>query len=185
MLRLFVAIRFPEVVRERLRLLQGGIEGVAWTRPENLHLTLRFIGEVEEPVAADIDAALAGIAEPGFDLGLSGVGIFGTVERPRVLWAGVEGSAALMHLQAKVERAVMAAGLEPERQRYTPHVTLGRPAASRGRRPGGRLAQWLEQAGGFRVPDIPVGSFALMRSQRGSTGPDYQPLADYPLGAPG
>lgn len=185
MLRLFVAIRFPEAVGRRLLLLQGGLDGVTWTRPENLHLTLRFIGEVEEPVAADIDAALAGVREPGFDLGLCGVGLFGTVERPRVLWAGVEGSAALMHLQAKVERAVMAAGLEPERQRFTPHVTLGRPATSRGRYPGGRLAQWLEQADGFRVPDIQVGHFSLMLSQRGSSGPDYQLLAEYRLAIPG
>jgi 2'-5' RNA ligase len=127
MLRLFVAIRFSEVVRERLRLVQGGIEGVAWTRPENLHLTLRFIGDVEEPEVAEIDKALAGIDEAGFSLGLSGVGLFGTPDRPRVLWAGVAASAALSHLQAKVERAVTLVGLEPERQRFTPHVTLGRP----------------------------------------------------------
>lgn len=184
MVRLFVAIRFSEAVRERLRLVQGGIEGVAWTRPENLHLTLRFIGDVAEPEVAEIDRALAGINEAGFSLCLSGVGLFGTPDRPRVLWAGVAASPALSHLQAKVERAVTLAGLEPERQRFTPHVTLGRPEASRSRRPGGRIAQWLELAGGLSVPDIPVGGFALMLSRRGKGGPEYQVLADYRLAGP-
>src|SRR5689334_15609491 len=98
MIRLFVALELPEQVRTRLPLLEGGVPGVGWASDEQMHLTLRFIGEVDENVAHDIDDALAGIRAPAFALELAGVGEFGS-KNPRALWAGVRANEALMHLQ--------------------------------------------------------------------------------------
>ena len=89
MIRLFVALELPEAVRTRLSMLQGGVPGARWSTDEQLHLTLRFIGEVDDNVAHDIDDALAGIRAPAFTLELAGVGEFGG-KNPRALWAGVQ-----------------------------------------------------------------------------------------------
>src|SRR5579862_4623867 len=107
MLRLFVGIEFPPELKLRLSLLQSGFAGAKWIDPGNFHLTLRFIGEVDEGVASDIDAALLRLSAPRFPLTLAGVGQFGT----RMLWVGVEKSAALLQLQAKVENALQRAGI--------------------------------------------------------------------------
>ena len=104
MLRLFVALDLPEPVRARLAMLQGGIPGARWIKPENFHVTLRFVGEVDDPVASDLDAALGRIAAPPFRLALQGVGHFGTERRPEALWAGVERVEALQFLRDKVDR---------------------------------------------------------------------------------
>src|SRR5262249_58011503 len=92
MIRLFTAIELPESVRLQLSLLQGGMPGARWVSSENMHLTLRFIGEVSEAVARDIDDMLADIREPSFSLALRGVGEFGRNEG-RALWAGVANGA--------------------------------------------------------------------------------------------
>src|SRR5205823_13507748 len=104
MIRLFVAAELPESIRERLLSLQGGVPGARWSNSEQLHLTLRFIGEVAENVGHDIDDALATIRAPSFTLELSGVGEFGG-KNPRALWAGVKNNDALLHLQRKIETA--------------------------------------------------------------------------------
>src|ERR1700745_3355599 len=99
MLRLFVGIEFPPELKLRLSLLETGIPGARWVDPGNLHLTLRFIGEVDEGMASDIDAALARIRAPGFAVTLAGAGCFGG-ERARVLWVGGEDSPPLVHKHA-------------------------------------------------------------------------------------
>ena len=160
-MRLFVALALPEDVGFQLSLLCAGLPGVRWVAPENLHVSLRFIGEVDGAAARDIDAALAGIHAPRFPLTLAGVGYFGTGANVRLVWAGVEKSAALQHLRDKVESAVVRAGQPPEGQKYSPHVTLARvkraPAAA-------RLQDYIATYNLFRTPPLEVTHFTLYES---------------------
>lgn len=182
MMRLFVAIELPEAVRERLAALAGGVPGARWVEPQNLHLTLRFIGEVDEGTGQDIASALSMVGAPGFDLVLDGVGQFGTSGRPRVLWAGVEHNDSLLHLQAKVESALVRTGLAVEERRYAPHITLARLKAASPERVG----RFLIDRGLFRAGPIPVDRFVLFASHTGRhgpiyTAPIYTPLCEYAL----
>ncbi len=181
MIRLFVALELPAAVRERLAGLGGGVPGARWTEVHNLHLTVRFIGEVENGLIPDIDEALAGVSAPAFDLVLDGVGQFGSGSRSRILCAGVERNEALFHLNQKVESALVRAGLPPEERRYTPHVTLARLHSS----PQERVGRFIEDRGLFRAGPIPIGHFTLFESRPGRSGVVYDPLRDYPLELPG
>src|SRR5262249_26339271 len=138
MIRLFTAIELPESLRERLALMQGGVPGARWLGDEQLHLTLRFIGEGYENVAHDIDDALVGLRAPAFTLELAAVGEFGG-KVPRALWAGVRTNAALIHLQKKIETALQRLGLPAEERKYSPHVTLARLKGS----PREKVAEFL------------------------------------------
>ncbi|MDQ3471130.1 MAG: RNA 2',3'-cyclic phosphodiesterase, partial [Pseudomonadota bacterium] len=123
--RLFVAIRPPEEIRDLLIDAMDDSPALRWVGDEQLHLTLRFIGEVERPLGHDVAAALARIRFPAFDLRLKGVGRF-EQRSGGALWAGVEPRAPVAELAAKIERACLAAGLEPERRAFHPHITLAR-----------------------------------------------------------
>ncbi|MFP5512858.1 MAG: RNA 2',3'-cyclic phosphodiesterase [Alphaproteobacteria bacterium] len=177
MLRLFVALDLTDEVRQRLAALAGGVPGARWTEPENLHLTLRFIGEVPEDQAMDIDAALAEVRAPAFPLILDGVGVYGSARRARVLWAGVERSEALAHLQAKVESALVRCGLAAEERKFSPHVTLARLKDA----PADRIGRFLSDRGLFRAGPMPVDQITLYRSHLGNGGAVYEALRDYPL----
>lgn len=177
MLRLFVAIELPAATRQHLMTLTGGVRGARWTTEEALHLTLRFIGEVSEDEAFDIDQALATVTAPPLQLTLEGVGCFGSGKGLRVLWAGVAREDALGHLQAKVESALVRAGLPPEERKYSPHVTLARLRDV----PPDRLASYLSAHGLFRSGPMDISHFTLFRSYPGKSGPVYEALADYPL----
>ncbi len=178
MLRLFVGLALPEEVRLRLGGLSSGIPGAKWVKPDNLHLSLRFIGEVDGHVAEEINHALAAIRAPGFDLILNGIDTFGKKRQTRVLWAGVEPCEALERLQAKVETALQRASCEPEGRRFSPHITLARfkhpPSA-------GKLDGFLEHNGFFQADPIPVRGFVLYRSHLGRRGAHYEHLAEYRL----
>ena len=178
MIRLFVALPLPAAIRERLAGLGGGVPGARWTEVQNLHLTVRFIGEVENGLLPDIDEALAGVSAPAFDLVLDGVGQFGSNNRSRILWAGVERNDALFHLNQKVESALVRAGLPPEERRYSPHVTLARLHNA----PQERVGRFMQDRGLFRAGPIPIEHFTLFESRPGRSGPVYDPLGDYPLG---
>lgn len=177
MMRLFVALPLPEMVRARLALLQGGVPGGRWQEPATFHVTLRFVGEVDEPVAAELDGALARIAAPGFAIGLDGVGHFGTPRRPESLWVGVARSEPLQFLRDKVDRAAVAAGLEPDDRKYRPHVTLGRLRQA----PAERVARWLADNALFMAGPIAVDRFVLYRSHLQASGAIHEPLAEYML----
>lgn len=180
MIRLFVAVNFPEDVRERLAGLQGGVPGARWSEPDALHLTLRFIGEVPEDQAHDIDAALAEVQAPAFPLTLDGVGSFGHGRGARLLWAGVERSEALAHLAAKVESALVRTGLPAEERKFTPHVTLARLRDAN----ADRVARFLSERSFFRAGPFLVDHVTLYRSHLGKGGSVYEPLASYPLASP-
>ncbi|MBC8445112.1 MAG: RNA 2',3'-cyclic phosphodiesterase, partial [Rhodospirillaceae bacterium] len=122
MIRLFVGIPLPVDVRQHLHLLAAGLQGAHWISPENMHLTLRFIGEIEEYQADDIHDTLCAIHEPSFDISLSGIETFGRGHMIHTLWAAISSEPALFHLQDKIESALVRAGLDPERRKYPPHV---------------------------------------------------------------
>jgi 2'-5' RNA ligase len=176
MIRLFVAIEVPEVVRDRLAGLQGGVPGARWASEDQLHLTLRFIGEVDENVAHDIDDALSGIHAPAFELELSGMGEFGG-KNPRALWAGVRANGALLHLQKKVETALQRIGLEPEPRKFSPHVTLARLRSA----PRDKVMAFIAHNALFASGPFKVERFVLFSSHQGSGGSVYHAERVYPL----
>jgi 2'-5' RNA ligase len=176
MLRLFVGIELPAALRLRLSLLCTGLPGARWVDPGNLHLTLRFIGEVDEGVASDIDDALARIRAPRFDVTLAGAGSFGG-ERPRLIWIGVEDNKPLVELQERVEAALRRAGVPPDTRRYSPHVTLARL-----KQPDlARVQGFLAANALFRAPPFPVERFSLIASYPTKSGAIYEDQADYVL----
>src|SRR5580700_3963806 len=176
MLRLFVGIEFPPELKLRVSLLQSGIAGARWIDPGNLHLTLRFIGEVSEAVAADVDEALLRLKARRFALQLAGVGIFGS-EKLRTLWVGVERDPALSALQGKIELALIRAGLPPEPRKFSPHVTLARLRDPRRH----ELQEFLAAHAQFRAEPLRVERFNLIASYPTKAGSVYEDQADYPL----
>ena len=173
MLRLFVGIGLSPELRLRLSTLCVGVPGARWVDAGNLHVTLRFIGEVDEGAAADIDEALLQIRAQHFALTLAGVGHFGM----RMLWAGVERNPALNHLQEKVESAIVRLGFPPEGRRYAPHVTLARLKGVA----DARLHAFLAEHALFRAEPFPVDAFSLVASYLTKSGAIYEDQADYKL----
>ena len=180
MIRLFVGIELPEELKERLAGICNGVPGAKWVGPENLHLTLRFIGEVTEARFADIDAALSAVRAPGFELALSGIGHFASGKVPRVLWVGVEKSEPLAHLQGRVEAACGRAGLEPEGRKFSAHITLARM----GNVSTSRLGAFLSRDSMFKSAPFLVDEFTLFSSFLTRGGAIHRAEANYRLGAP-
>jgi 2'-5' RNA ligase len=176
MLRLFVGIEFPPELKLRLSLLCSGIAGARWVDPGNFHLTLRFIGEIDEGTAADVDEALLRLKAAPFSVQLAGVGVFGG-DKLRQLWVGVGREPALISLQSKIELALIRIGLPPEPRKYVPHVTLARLRAPR----HGELQEFLAAHAQFRAEPLPVDSFSLIASYLTKAGSVYEDQADYPL----
>ena len=177
MLRLFVGIEFPPELKLRLETLCTDVLGARWVDPGNFHLTLRFIGEVGEDVAADIDEALVRVRGRRFPLQLAGAGVFGG-SRPHALWVGVEKHPDLVALRDKVEQALIRIGLPPESRKFAPHVTLARlrdPALD-------QLGGFLAAHARFRAEPLPVERFSLIASFPTKAGSIYEDQADYPLG---
>ena len=179
-MRLFVALDLTSQMRTRLSFLTGGLPGVRWVPPENLHLTLRFIGELPNWRAEELDHALAGVRMPGFSVTLAGVGAFAKGGRVTSLYVGVERSAALERLQSKVERAVQGAGLEAERRRFVPHVTLARMGGAEVLE--SKVAGWVQGHNLFRSTPMAVEHFSLFSSRLGKEQAVYCPEVEYELG---
>lgn len=178
MIRLFVGIGFDGELAARIAGLQRGLPGARWVEPGNLHLTLRFIGEVGEDLAEEIHHNLAALTEPPFALTLSGMGLFGDRHQAHTLWLGVERSDALSRLAARVDAAVVQAGAKPDPRRFNPHVTLARLKDT----PPGRIQGFIDASAHFRAEHVAVDRFTLFRSTLGRQGAQYDGLADYPLG---
>jgi RNA 2',3'-cyclic 3'-phosphodiesterase len=174
--RLFVAIRPPREVRSRLLDLMGGVSGARWQTDEQIHLTLRFIGEVDRHLGRDIDAALAAIHHPRFEIALNSVGCFDRRGEPVTLWAGVTPQEPLKALHKKVDQAVLRAGVEPDRRVYAPHITLARLG-----RGAGSIQPLLESAGGLGGSPFLVDRFALFESRLTPDGPEYSIVETYRL----
>ncbi|WP_291843666.1 RNA 2',3'-cyclic phosphodiesterase [Maricaulis sp.] len=176
-LRLFAAIPVPDILHAEIRRLQKGVPGARWRPHENFHITLRYFGELDERRAEDLDAELANIAMPPFELSLLGSGWFGKLD-PRALWLGVRPSAALSELNARCERAARKAGLAPEHRKFHPHMTLAYLQGT----PIDKLTRFAERTGGFATEPWRVTHFTMYSSwtSRGDAN-IYEPEADYPL----
>jgi 2'-5' RNA ligase len=175
-IRLFVALALPEAVADGLLAMQAGVPGARWSTREQLHLTLRFIGEVDERDAADIHEALSSISERRFSLELKGVGAFGG-KNPRALWAGVEASEPLLHLQRKIETALQRLGLSPEPRKYTPHVTLARLHAT----PYSGVGEYVTDHALYRSTAFGIDHFILFSSRLTPNGSLYVAEREYAL----
>jgi 2'-5' RNA ligase len=181
MMRLFIALRPPPPIREKLFDLMDGVPGARWQDDEQLHLTLRFVGEVDRPQAEDLAAALGHIHLPAVPVvALAGVGSFGQRGRADTLWAGVSPAGVLADLNLRVERACVQAGLPPERRRYHPHITIARLARSAGGGPA--VAEWLAHHAGLAGEPFALPHLILYRSHLANSGAAYEPVARWPLG---
>jgi len=178
MTRLFVGIELPDPVKDTLLRIESGIPGAHWQTAEQLHLTLRFIGEVDGPGATDIANALDLVEASGFDLEVKGVGIFGAPKRAHALWAGITDNPALNHLQAKIESALVRSGITPETRNFHPHITLARL-----RNPDRvRLLDFLQIHDGLILPPFEVDRFTLFSSFVTHKGSIYTAEETYALG---
>ncbi|MGN6459840.1 MAG: RNA 2',3'-cyclic phosphodiesterase [Pseudolabrys sp.] len=162
--RLFTGIEIPPDVAQHLSLMRGGLHGARWIDPENYHVTLRFIGDVDVPIAREIAATLAQADRAPFTLRITGLASFGG-RKPRALIATVEPETALAELQAEHERLMRRLGLAAEGRKFTPHVTLARLRDTSSL----AVADWLSQRGYFAPLTVPVSRFVLY-SSRASTG---------------
>ena len=172
--RLFVAIRPPEDIRDLLIDAMDDSADFRWQDEEQLHLTLRFVGEVERPVADDLAAALGRVRAEPFVLRVNGVGRF-EQRNSGALWAGVEPKGPLAALAAKVERICQSVGLEPERRAYHPHITIARWKGHRTR----ELRDFLERNRGLRSDPFEVDRFMLFESRLSRHGAHYEVVAEY------
>jgi 2'-5' RNA ligase len=168
--RLFLAIELPESVATHLDLLCGGIPGARWEGRERLHLTLRFVGELEGAALRELTRALAELESPPFTMAIAGAGTFPPRGTPRVVWAGVADPTPIAALARKVERAVTSAGLEPESRKFMPHVTLGRLSDP----PLDRVAAFIAHNALLRTEPFEVRSFALFSSILSPRGAKYR-----------
>ena len=174
--RLFIALCMPAEVGRELDALCVGLPAIRWTESEQFHLTLRFIGEVDNATFLEIGAGLASVTGAPFEMRLKGLGTFPPRGEPQTLWAGVETQEPLANLRARIERGLGDYGLEPERRRFTPHVTIGR---FRGPPPRERFGSWLAARSLFRSSPFIVTSFTLFSSQLRPEGALHSREADY------
>jgi 2'-5' RNA ligase len=178
MIRLFTGLEIPIDLADSLTLLRGGLPGARWIDRENYHLTLRFIGDIDDGLAREVDLQLAKVRRPAFELSLDGLTSFGG-RRPRALVATVAPGAPLMELQAEHERLLQRIGLPPETRKFTPHVTLARLRDTSSR----QVADYLAMRGFFRSRSFTVSRFVLFSSRASVGGGPYVVEAAYPLSA--
>ena len=178
MIRAFVALPLPESLCERLAIVAGTLPLRRVVAPENMHLTLAFMGEQPEPVIEEVHMALSRLRAPAFSITLAGLGTFGG-PRPRNIHVCVVNEPGLDHLQRKVGDAVRGAGIEMPARRFVPHVTLARPGSGRLDMP--RLERALAAAMHFTAGPVEMREFALFRAHLGARRADYEILASYAL----
>src|SRR3954471_4358459 len=175
-MRLFVALPIPDAVAQGLLVMQGGVPGARWQAREQLHLTLRFIGDVDGADARALDDALSGIDAPAFDLQLHGVGQFGN-KQPHSLWAAARPNEMLDHLQRKVDTAIRRIGQPQDAHKFTPHVTLARL-----RNPElDKVREWLTDHALSTSTEFTVDAFCLYSSKLTSDGSIYRVEQEYTL----
>ena len=174
--RLFVAVRPPEHIVDLLVDAMDDSPALRWVSDENLHLTLRFIGEVERPLANELAAALSVLSFPAFDIRIAGAGSFDR-RGGGAVWASVEPRTELQALAAKVDRACVAAGLAPERRAFHPHLTLARYGRDRKQ----AAADFVRRTSALRSDPFRVDGFTLFESHLSRHGPHYEAISNFPL----
>jgi 2'-5' RNA ligase len=175
--RLFTGLELPEAVVGQLALMRGGVVGARWLEPEDYHITLRFIGDIDAGAARDIDETLSDIRRPKALVRFEELSWFGG-DKPRAIVAKVKADPALMDLQAEQERRLRRIGIEPETRKYTPHVTLARLRGASQT----AVASYLAVRGALIADSFKAERFVLYSAREGSGGGPYVVEAAYPLG---
>jgi RNA 2',3'-cyclic 3'-phosphodiesterase len=185
MIRTFIALELPETARRTLSNLQSGLRSelpsVRWVRPEGIHLTLKFLGDIREDQVAAIGAAMGAAIEAvareqgPLTLAIKGLGVFPGVRKARVIWAGLSGDTEnLMALQTAVDTALEGVGFAPQRRRFKAHLTLGRFKQPL---PAHKLVAVLEQRGDFTPLEMHLERVVLYRSELRPQGARYTILS--------
>ena len=175
--RLFTALELPDMARTHLSLLRGEIGGARWTIAENLHLTLRFFGDVTEAVADEIAGHLDAVVAEPLTLEIAGTGSFGSANET-IVFADVKPNPALVSLQKTHDRIARLVGLPAAEHSFKPHITLARVRYAR----PSMLARFLADTGGLRLPQFNVDRFVLLSSRPGRGGGPYALEMAVPLG---
>jgi 2'-5' RNA ligase len=175
--RLFVAIRPPAAIRAILLGAMGGISGARWQSEDQLHLTLRFIGEADRHLAGDVHAALGGVHQQRFEIALNVIGAFDRRGWPDAVWAGISPHEPLKALHKKIDAALSRVGVAPDQRAFLPHITLARL-----KRGSGTVGNLLEHSGGLTSPPFAVDQFALFESVLTPDGAVYSVIERYRLG---
>ena len=176
--RLFTGLEVPREVGEVLSMFRGGLPGARWIDPDNYHITLRFIGDIDDRLAHDIATMLDGVKRRSFEVRFGGLMPFGG-RKPRAIVVAVEPIQPLVELQSELERLMQRLGLEPEGRKFIPHVTLARlrDVSSRD------VAEYLSTRGPLFGASFHVSRFVLFSARASVGGGPYVVEADYPLAA--
>ena len=177
--RLFTGLEIPRHVAQSLAMMRGGLPGARWIDPENYHLTLRFIGDIDDALAREVAGLLGRVQRRPFALRLDGLSSFGG-RKPRAVVAAATPIMPLLELQSEHERLLQRLGLEPEGRKYTPHVTLARLRESSSR----QVADYLAARAHYRSSAFDVSRFVLFSSRSSVGGGPYVVEAAYPLVEP-
>lgn len=177
--RLFTAVEIPPAVAADLSSLRGGLPGARWVDPENYHMTLRFIGDVDDETAHDVTAMLGQVRRRAFEIRFSGLDQFGG-KKPRAVFAAAAASAPLSELQADHERIFRRLAIEHDSRKFTPHVTLARLRETSPR----EVADYLAVRGGYRSAPFSIARFVLFSARASTGGGPYVVEAAYPLESP-
>lgn len=180
MIRLFIALPIPTEIRYELSRLACGIPGARWVAPENYHLTLRFVGNVDTVIAEDVDNALLRIDAEGVAVDLDSIGWFGTKKRPTTIVAKAVKTPELLHLQRKIESAMVRIGFGADERKFMPHVTLARLKGTSML----DVEQYCASNAGVVLPSFMAHDITLYSSFLSQSGAIYTPEADYPLRLP-
>ena len=176
--RLFTGLEIPEEIGHSLSSLRGGLPGARWIDPENYHVTLRFIGDIDGMAANEIASLLPKIKRAPFEVKLQGLSSFGG-KKPRAVVASVSPCRPLMELQAELERMMQRVGLDPEGRKFTPHVTLARLRDASNQ----DVADYLSVRGYFPSRTFTVDRFVLFSSRASVGGGPYIVEDEYALSA--
>ncbi len=189
-MRLFIALTLPDPVKLSLGRLQEKLKesraDVKWVAVKNIHLTLKFLGEVPEDRIENISAAIQGVSAgvPAYQMRLSTVGAFPSVSSPRVIWAGIaEGGAQTEAISTQLETRLEAVGFPPEERPFTAHITLGRRRSSRNSGPLTQALKELQQRSAPPQEAFEINKVTLFKSTLSPQGPSYEALKEYILTA--
>ncbi|MBI2354469.1 MAG: RNA 2',3'-cyclic phosphodiesterase [Deltaproteobacteria bacterium] len=179
-MRLFIAIELPDEVKRLLGRLRGDIPDARWVPAEQLHLTLAFLGEVDEATMKRLTVELAAIRAPGFELRFSGTGCFPDRRRPRVIWVGLQPEPLLITLASLVRQAVLSCDIPQEERPFSAHITLARLRFPAAREAGA----FLDQPQKEELPPVSVREFILFQSRLTPQGAIHTPVRVFPLATP-
>ena len=169
MIRVFIGLDLPEDIKRSLGLLKSSVRGAKWVPLENLHITIRFIGEVPENILQNIKEELREISFYNFKVKFKDIGHFSAKSTPKVIWVGLDPLEEIMELREKIDEALTKANIPLEKKKYIPHVTLARLKGSK----FPEVAEYLQQGMGFFTREFEIGEMILYSSKQKEEGSVY------------